>query len=135
MATRQAIDELAQELDLPNEPWMQDWPFEVANPHDIDRYIAHYKTTLDDDKRFLLMEAIIQATTEQENEADFIRYWQIIKPILTENILTHEYSIYDWCCFEETDLQYCWKITTDMRELWNYHVSTHNEDRSNIKLH
>jgi hypothetical protein len=32
--TRKAIDELAEELNLPNEKWMQDWPIEVMVPSD-----------------------------------------------------------------------------------------------------
>jgi len=118
VATRHAIDQLAKELDLPNEPWMQDWPFEVTNPNDIEKYIAHYKITLDDDKKFVLMEAIIQATNDQEKTSDFQKYWMIIKPILIENFSTHEYSIYDWSCFEETEIQYCWTITPHLRQLW-----------------
>ena len=37
--TRKAIDELAEELNLPNEKWMQDWPYEVVNASDIEKYI------------------------------------------------------------------------------------------------
>jgi len=128
VATRQAIDELAKELDLPNEPWMQDWPVEVVDPRDIDKYIAHYKVTLDDDKRYLLMEAIIQATNGQEQVSDFLKYWDTIKDLLRENFVTHEYSIYEWSCFEETDIKYCWTITPYLRQLWSDHTANHRGD-------
>lgn len=118
-ATRKAIDELAHELNLPNESWMQDWPFEVVNPDDIEKYIDHYKTISDSDKQFLLMEAIIQATTEQKQMADFEKYWEIVKTLLTENFSIHEYSVFNWSCFEEDDISICWRITPNMRLLWD----------------
>jgi hypothetical protein len=117
--TAKAIDELAKELNLPHEQWMQDWPFEVANPDDIEKYIAHYKLIFDEDKKFLLMEAIIQATTDQRQMTDFEKYWDVIKPLLTENFSIHEYSIFYWSCFETDDLTDCWTISPNMRKLWN----------------
>ncbi|MCW2263988.1 MULTISPECIES: hypothetical protein [Sphingobacterium] len=70
-ANRKAIDELAQELNLSNEEWMQEWPIEVTNPSDIDRYIDHYTTLTDDDKKFVLMEEIIDAAENQPTETLF----------------------------------------------------------------
>jgi hypothetical protein len=49
--TKKAIDELSKELNLHNEEWMQDWPFEVVNPNDIEKYISHYKLIIDKDKK------------------------------------------------------------------------------------
>jgi hypothetical protein len=117
--TAKAIDELSKELNLLHERWMQDWPFEVVNPDDIEKYIAHYRVTVDEDKKFLLMEAIIQATTEQRRQTDFEKYWNIIKPLLIDNFSTHEYSVFDWSCFETDDLTECWTITPNMRQLWH----------------
>jgi len=116
--TKKAIDELAKELDLPNEEWMQDWPYEVANDSDIEKYIAHYKTLADEDKKFVLMKAIIQAIEEQTTEELFLRYWDEIKPILEEDFTIHEYTIYYWSCFDIEDLDDCWIITSFMRQLW-----------------
>ena len=53
--TRKAVDELSEELKLPNNLAMQDWSYEVANPNDIDKYISHYYLTTDDDKKFVLI--------------------------------------------------------------------------------
>jgi len=79
--TRKAIDELAEELILPNDLTMQDWAYEIANPNDIDKYISHYGLTTDDDKKFVLMKIIIQATEEQNTEELFQKYCRTIKPI------------------------------------------------------
>jgi hypothetical protein len=65
------------------------------------------------------MEAIIQATIEQHKSNDFEKYWNIIKPILIENFSIHEYSIFDWACFENDDILECWTITPNMRQLWS----------------
>lgn len=117
--TLKAIEELSRELNLRHEQWMQDWPVEVVNPDDIEKYIAHYSLTVDADKKFLLMEAIIQATTEQRVKTDFEKYWNIVKPLLIANFSLHEYSIFYWSCFEMDDLMDCWQITPNMRQLWD----------------
>jgi hypothetical protein len=115
--TRKAIDELSIELGLKHEEWMQDWPWEVADPNDIDKYIYHYKVTHDEDKKFLIMEAIIQATTDQADK--FEHYWSIVKQLIITNFNIHEYSVYYWSCFESDDIHECWTITPSMRQLWS----------------
>ena len=116
--TKQAMDELAIELNLPNEDWMQDWPFETVNSNDIDRYIEHYKIITDEDKKFVLMAAIIQAVSEQKISSDFEKKWNIIKPMLEIEFKLHEYTIHDWCCFETKNIEECWTITPNLRALW-----------------
>lgn len=116
--TRKAIDELAEELNLPFEEWMQDWPYEIASPSDIEKYIAHYEKLTDEDKKFVLMEAIIQATEEQASDELFSKYWDKVKPILEEDFAIHEYTIHYWSCFDNENLDECWKISSLMRKLW-----------------
>ena len=117
--TSKAIEELSKELNLRYEQWMQDWPYEVVAVGDIEKYIAHYKTTVDEDKKFVLMMAIIHATTGQRQETDFEKYWNIIKPLLIDDYSIHEYSIFYWSTFEIDDLTDCWIITPKMRQLWH----------------
>lgn len=117
--TLKAIEELSKELNLRYERWMQDWPYEVAEAADIEKYIAHYRVTVDEDKKFVLMEAIIHATTDQRQKTDFEKYWNIIKPLLIDNFSIHEYSIFYWSCFELDDLADCFIITPNMRQLWD----------------
>ena len=110
--------ELAEELNLPYEEWMQDYPREVINHCEIDKYIDHYITLIDEDKKFVLMEGIIQATEEQETEELFTEYWHKIKPLLEKDFAVHEYTIYYWSCLDDEDID-CWKITPLIRQLWN----------------
>ncbi|MEJ5146924.1 hypothetical protein [Sphingobacterium sp. MYb388] len=117
-ATEKAIDELAQELNLPNEEWMQDWPIEVTNPSDIDRYLDHYKTLTDDDKKFLLMEGIIDATEYQPTETLFIKNCDKVKLLLEKDFHIHAYTIYQWACFDIADIEEWWKITPIIRKIW-----------------
>ena len=116
--TRKAIDELAEELNLPNDLTMQDWEYTAGNPHEIEKYISHYVSTTDDDKKFVLMELIIQATEDQETEDLFITYWNKIKPILEKDFKIHEYTIYYWSCFDNEDVNNCWKLTPLIRQFW-----------------
>jgi len=118
-ATKKAIDELAAELNLVKGPTMQDWEYEVAEPDDIEKYIAHYKVLTDDDKKFVLMEIIIQATTDQPDASSFTKYWNIIKPLLQQNFKIHEYTIFYWSSFDNKNIEDCFTITPNMRELWS----------------
>jgi hypothetical protein len=78
---------------------MQTWSYDVASPKDIEKYIEHYKLTSDDDKRFLLVEIIIQAINDQERSRDFLKYWDSVKEILKEEFVIHEYTFFYWASF------------------------------------
>ena len=117
--TRETVDDLSSKLNLRFEEWMQDWPYEVANADDIDDYINYYRLTADDDRKFLLMQAIVQATTDQREQTDFQKYWSIIEPLLRQDFKLHEYTVFYWSCFDTEDLDDCWIIASNMRQLWN----------------
>jgi hypothetical protein len=127
--SQKAIDELAKDLNLANDQWSQDWPYEVANQDDIEKYLNYYNTTEDEDKKFILMEMLIQSIEEQINEEKFLYYWNIVKHIIEADFLIHEYTIWYWCLFEdeyyENNMDDAWKIIPLMRELW-YEIK--NED-------
>ena len=116
--TRKAIEELSEELNIPHDSSMQDWSYTEGNSDDIEKYILHYDLTKDDDKKFVLMEFIIQATEDQNTEDLFLKYCERIKPILETDFKLHEFTIHYWASFENEILDDCWKITTLMRQLW-----------------
>ena len=116
--TREAIDKLAEKLNLPNNLTMQDWSYTAGNPNDIEKYIYHYDETTDEDEKFVLMELIIQATEDQEKQKLFTKYWNRVKFILEKDFNIHEYTIHYWSCFDNEDEEDCWKITPLMRQLW-----------------
>ena len=116
--TRKAIDELSKELNLCHDEWMQDWPYEVVQPEDFEKYLMSYNTTMDEDKKFILMEMLIQSIEEQQCEKIFLQYWNIVKDLIEADFFIHEYTIWYWCLFEEKDISNVWRITPFMRELW-----------------
>ena len=124
--TRKAIDELAEELNLPNEKWMQDWPIEVMVPSDIEKYIQHYEKLTDEDKKFVLMEGILDVTEYQPTEDLFVKNWNRVRKFLEKNFTIHEYTIYYWACFDIENIEDCWKITPLMRQLWSDHAKLEN---------
>lgn len=116
--TKKAIDELAIELNLPNDSGMQDWPYEVANPDHFDRYLRHYLKTADEDKKFVLMEMLIQAVNDQVDDKDFTRSWTKLEPLLKKDFKIHEYTVYYWACLDNVDISDTWTITPKMRDVW-----------------
>jgi hypothetical protein len=116
--TKKAIDAIAKSLNLPYETGMQDFPYEVAQATDIDKYLAHYEGLIDTDVQFVLMQAIIQAIEDQANDALFLRYCNRITPILEKDFDIHAYTIYYWACFNNNNLDDCWTIAPIMRDIF-----------------
>ncbi|MGD1890171.1 MAG: hypothetical protein ACFB15_06185 [Cyclobacteriaceae bacterium] len=116
--TREAIDSVAQKLNLPIEDWMQDWAYIVANEDQLKSYIDLYDRTVDDDEKFVLMQLIIQAADlrKQENQLSDAD-WQIIKQRLKTDFSIHEYTIFYWSQPEE-DIEFCFRITPEIRSVW-----------------
>jgi len=99
-STKKALDELAIELNLseknPNWDSMAGLSYPPGNPEDIEEYLDYYVQLEDDDKKFTLMEMILDSLAEQPNEDEFMEHWQKVKPILTKDYLIHEFTIHYW---------------------------------------
>jgi len=99
-STKKALDELATELKLreriPSWDAMAGHSYTPGNPKDIQQYIDYYSLLEDDDKKFTLMEIILDAIAEQPDENQFFIYWDKVKPILLDDYLIHEYTIHYW---------------------------------------
>ncbi|NUY82735.1 hypothetical protein HUK80_17665 [Flavobacterium sp. MAH-1] len=117
--TQKARIELASELNLEYHDGMQDWEWEVAKSDEVERYISHYRTLNDEDKKFALMEIIIQAVTDQKSKLEFEKYWNVVKDYLIKGFKIHAYSVYYWSCFDYENIDDCWEVTPYMRNLWN----------------
>ncbi|MDH4472783.1 MAG: hypothetical protein QE487_09245 [Fluviicola sp.] len=122
-AQTNAIKELAEELSLPYNVSMQDWSYEVSDPNDIDNYISHYKVTADDDKKFVLMEMILQAIVDQDTEEQLVFYWEKVRQILTDDFKIHEYTIYYWKKLTEINFENCKTLSPLLRTLWTIQTS------------
>lgn len=123
--TVKAIKELASELRLPYTSDMQDWSYEVADPKQIKSYVSHYSLQTDNDKKFVLMEMIVQATEDQDDNILMDRCWQRVSQLLIEDFKLHQYTVYYWSCFDSEDLSDCWKVSSYMRDLW-YQMTIEN---------
>ncbi len=121
--TKKAIDELVAKYNYPYANWMQDWPYEIADHKEIENYFLHYDEQTDDDKKISLMEMLIQSLTDVENETDFNKKWIRLKKLILKDFKIHEYTVFYWSCFD-LNLNNCWKITPNIRELWK---EIHNE--------
>lgn len=99
-STKKALDELEIELNLKekNPYWesMAGKSYTPGNPNDIQEYLDYYIQLKDDDKKFTLVEMILDSLADQPNEADFLKYWQKTKPILMKDYLIHEFTIHYW---------------------------------------
>ena len=99
-STKKALDELEIELNLKekNPYWesMAGKSYTPGNPNDIQEYLDYYIQLKDDDKKFTLVEMILDSLADQPNEADFLKYWQKTNPILMKDYLIHEFTIHYW---------------------------------------
>ena len=119
IVTRKAIEDLTRNLNLQYTlSDYQDWEFIVGKPENIEKYINYYTTEVDEDNKFAVMEIIIQATEDQTTENEFLKYLKIVRKLLKENFCLHEYSVFYWSCFENENIEDCWKVSPYMRDLW-----------------
>ncbi len=103
--TREAIDSLARRFGLPNEPNMQDWPWEVADLARIDEFIDAYENgNLSDDEKFVLMEMLIQSFDDVEEPLEGNSKWRKVLGFIEANISLHIYSVWYWSQFQYYDL-------------------------------
>lgn len=116
--THKAIEELAQELNLPMGSYMQEWSYTSGEPEDIEKYISHYQVITDEDKKFVMMEIIVQAVDDQSEKEQRLKYWNVIEPLLRSDFKIHEHTIYYWACFDARNLYEEFEITPQMRILW-----------------
>ena len=117
-STKEAQIGIALELDLPPPDDWQDWEYYFAHFEKIERYLEHYEFVNDDDRKFVLMKMLIQATDDKAREGVLDVYWLKLKPLLLKDFKIHEYTIYYWCVFDNENIEDCFAITPLMRAFW-----------------
>ena len=99
-STKKALEELAIELNLreriPYCDSMAGYSYTPGNPEDIQQYLDYYERLSDDDKKFTLMEMILDSLAEQPDEIEFLRFWEKVEPILIGDYSIHHYTVYYW---------------------------------------
>ncbi|WP_227552365.1 MULTISPECIES: hypothetical protein [unclassified Acinetobacter] len=115
--TASAIYALAQRFNLPYDPFMQDWEYEVADPNRIDEFIdAYLSNELNEDEKFALMETILQSFEESSKTLDSDQQWNIILQLLEDNLDIHATTICYWA-YGNSAYTLCWRITPDLRKI------------------
>lgn len=119
--TRAAIDALATRFGLRNEPDMQDWEWEVADPNRIEEFLRAYESgELTEGERFVLMETIIQSFDESEHPLTGNPLWERILTRIEENITVHIHTVWYWACLGEK-LEDSWRVAPSMRKILKRH--------------
>ena len=119
--TKEAVDNLSKQLDLPNEPNMQDWEWEVADPNKIKLFFNHYfNGNLSEDEKFTLMEVLLQSFEESSINLDSSVEWKEIMISIEKSWPLHRYSVWYWSCWEENEKD-CWRISNFMKNIIENH--------------
>jgi predicted protein tyrosine phosphatase len=121
-----AIDLIAKKLNLEFDKSSQDWAYEIANSNLIEKYYKLYDSLVNEDEKFVLMQTIIQATNELIESSGKIDSWIMLEQRLIWDFSIHKHTIEYWSCPETTDLNDCWIITSQIRELLNKQISKKN---------
>src|SRR5689334_11026254 len=102
--TRAAMDNLNILLHLPDEPWIQDWDVQLADPNRVEEFCQLYSQLHNDDERFTLMTLIVASLEEnlQANGYD-VKLAETVKSLLNSRFDLHKDTIEYWCEFEEED--------------------------------
>ncbi|WP_037316237.1 hypothetical protein [Ruegeria halocynthiae] len=116
--TKAAIDYLAERLGVQNEPWMQDWAYEIADPTNLNDYLALFSEVQDDDVRFTLADVIIQAFEEYGENLEGDDRWNAFLDDLATRPELHAHQIWYWSAFD-IDIEDAWQVTPYMRS--QYH--------------
>lgn len=117
--TRPAIDKFNMLLGLKEEPYMQDWEIECADPEKVDEYIECYKQhAITEEEKFTLMALILGAFEEYHgggvpSEA----LWKKINSILINDLSVHKDHIEYYACAETDNEDEWFPITKLIRPL------------------
>ncbi len=129
--TREAIDSLSQRFGFRNEPNMQDWEWEVADPNRVEEFLyAYVDGELSDDERFTLMEIIIQSCEDLRDVLENNSKWQKALLFIEDNIDLHIYSVWYWSDLENEDENELWRVTPYLQKILNKYKDRylHNSD-------
>ena len=117
--TAASIDSLAERFGLPNDPDMQDWPFQVADPGRIGEFMAAFEDFEGEpDIRYTLMDLLLQSFEELEGELGTNESWRKIVTRLDRDFAIHAYQVWYWSALD-LDLDDAWRVSAFLREIWH----------------
>lgn len=115
--TREAIDKFNRVLNLKEDPSMQDWEVECADPNRIEEFLICYKNLADTaEERFTLMALILGSFEEYHGrEVPAPKIWKEVKDILSSEYELHEDHIEYYSCWGSNIEDEWFPITPLMR--------------------
>jgi transcriptional regulator with XRE-family HTH domain len=114
--SRAARDALAKRFGLPNEEWMQDWEYQVADAARIDEFLAYAETDPDDDEAFSLMMMIFQSFEDLGEAALHDPRWERVVRLLQRRFELHRSTLRYWANLSEPP-EGDWQITPLVRSV------------------
>jgi hypothetical protein len=134
--TGDAAEWASQQLGLRYHSGMQDWPWEVAETEDLEKYFQLYRqldTHAAAGVRIVVMEMILEAASNGTLSAGELQeVWPRINALLDQNADSLATTAMYWCSWhlEEQDVEeYAFRIVPYMRTWWraNYPIPTEAE--------
>ena len=120
--TAAAIASLAARFDLPNDPDMQDWEWEVADSGRIDEFLAVLESAdLTDDERFTLMETVVQSFEDSPAQPEADPRWVRVLDLIERRIALHIHSVWYWADLENDCEDETWRVAPTLRGLLARH--------------
>jgi hypothetical protein len=118
--TPEARQWVAEQLGLPYNDGMQDWPWQVADEERLEDYLQLYARAADAE-RVVIMELLLQAATMQPNPEKLHLAWVKIEPLLDQNADLHASTAQYWCVwgYKEQDLDvFGFSVSPYVRTWW-----------------
>jgi hypothetical protein len=111
---------LARRFNLPDDPFSQDWAWEVADPSRFGEFLdAYVSGPLDEDERFALMEILIQCIEDMDlPSVESAPQWHSVAGLLRAHAGLHVSTVRYWSCLGDHDLEDCFRVTEPMRAVW-----------------
>lgn len=112
--SRAAINALAERFGLPNEEWIQDWEYEVADPQRIDEFLSYAETRPGDEEALVVMMILFQSFEGLGEQALHDPRWERVVTLLHDQYALHRSSIQHWSSQGEKPENW-WQITPLIR--------------------
>jgi len=134
--TDDAAEWAAAQLGLPYNDAMQDWPWEVAETNDLERYFQLYSRLEPHaaaSVRIVVLELILEAASNGTlSTAEFQAVWPRINTLLVQDADSLASTAMYWCCWQMTEQDvedYAFRVTPYLREWWRatYPIPTEAE--------
>ena len=114
------VESLSARFGLPNEPWMQDWEYLVADASRLGEFLAALEgDDLSDDERFTLGQVVMQCFDDLCGDPQNVAAsaeWQRFVALLRRRPTLHAFTLCYWAALPGALSDYC--VSPLVRPLW-----------------